>query len=160
MANMIMTEQEAIAFCQKRLSELEKAIAGIEEERKALQTLIKKEDQPHPKQSSKKKPKEDRPQYLTRRVREQIPSSEAPTATDVLKNPDSGVKGSLMQILKSSKKPKSSKELIEAIVNIEESSPYYKKIANSIRQSLRTAVKNGQIQDFREGGIITYGVAK
>jgi hypothetical protein len=160
----MMTKEEAIAFYTERLSELEKAIAAREKERSALQVLLEKEAKNRVEHITEEEIPSDNGdrRHSRKRIRKQTPSqtpSQSPTATELLKKPNLGVKGSLMQAL-AKKKPKNSDELIQEIVKIKKTDPYYKGVANSIRQSLRSAVKNGDIQAYRDGKVITYGVAK
>lgn len=156
----MMTKEEAIAFYTERLSELEKAIAAREKERSALQVLLEKEAKNRVEHITEEEIPSDNGdrRHSRKRTRKQAPS-QSPTATELLKKPNLGVKGSLMQAL-AKKKPKNSDELIQEIVKIKKTDPYYKGVANSIRQSLRSAVKNGDIQAYRDGKVITYGVAK
>ena len=153
----LITEKDALAFFQAKIEQLDKAIAAQEQERNALGSLldaVKKTETTadYPKQRSL-------PSIETEPKKTQSSAKKSnnkkKTASDYLKDPNLGVKGSILRMLKK-KDQQSSNQIIQEIADIDKSDPHYKKVANSIRQSLRSAVEAGDLQQYRSNGSIVY----
>lgn len=139
---MMLFKEEAKDWARLRLEQILK-------EQEILQAILGENTPSLPPPEKEKKPKT--PATKTENA--------APTAANLLKHPDLGLKGSILMILKANKrKMLSIQEITSQILTIETDDPSYKKVAGSIRQTLRIGAKNNVWRRIETGGKTTYGV--